>query len=171
MCALRELFEETNILLAKKGESGKEEEPTLEAYNGKHKADFISFSKACGIRPDIESMSGFCRLGSPITFSPANDTQFYLYFQQQQESQRPIILNEAEFTDYKWLTPDEALNLYSQSQLPLFPPQVFILTLMKSLASTYSSLSTDIAKSLQQSYLTYISNKMLFFNLPALASE
>lgn len=58
MCALRELFEETNLLYSRKDPESlktvKYEEPTLANYNQKFKEDFISFSKASGIVPDID---------------------------------------------------------------------------------------------------------------------
>jgi len=67
-------------------------------------------------------MYGFHRLGSPIGFSPTNDTQFYLYFEEDSLLKRPIFLNQDEFTDYKWLSPEDALSMYQRSELPLFPP-------------------------------------------------
>lgn len=57
----------------------------------------------------------------------------------------PIILNEAEFTDYKWLTPNQALDLYTNKELPLFPPQVYLITLLKFLTSSYSELRSQYA--------------------------
>lgn len=80
---MRELFEETNLLLARMSENeadAKHEEPSLEAYNSKYKQDFLHFSKACGIIPNIDKMYGFHRIGTPIGLYPVNDTQFYLYF-------------------------------------------------------------------------------------------
>jgi len=46
----------------------------------KYKEDYIAFSKAAGIVPDIDKMIGFHRVSSPIGFFPTSDTQFYLYF-------------------------------------------------------------------------------------------
>jgi len=31
-------------------------------------------------------------------------------------------LNQDEFTEYQWLSPDEALHLYTLKKIPLFPP-------------------------------------------------
>ena len=61
VCAMRELFEETNLLYTTKNgqRSGSSEVPTLESYNTKYKTDFVSFMKSCGLAPDINSMYGF----------------------------------------------------------------------------------------------------------------
>jgi 8-oxo-dGTP pyrophosphatase MutT (NUDIX family) len=60
MCVVRELFEETNILFAHNtGTAREEENPTLLSYNEKHKANFLSFSKACGIKPDLDNLFAF----------------------------------------------------------------------------------------------------------------
>jgi hypothetical protein len=48
-----------------------------------------------------------------------------------------MILNEGEFTESKWLSPDEALSMYEQKQIPLFPPQLFLITFLKNLTSSY----------------------------------
>jgi hypothetical protein len=109
------------------------QEPSLENYNGQHKVNFVSFAKACGITPDIDRMYAFHRLGSPIGFHPANDTQFYLYFPEEVNPRSVghsnlLKLNESEFTEHRWLTPELALDLYSRHELALFPPQVFLLS-------------------------------------------
>ena len=64
------------------------------------------------IYPSLEKLKAFCRLGSPIGYFPANDTQFYMYFC----DQTPINLdlNQDEFTEYKWLAIDEAIAMYEK---------------------------------------------------------
>ena len=56
-----------------------------------------------------------------------------------------MILNEGEFTEYKWLSPDEALTMYEQKKIPLFPPQLVLITFLKFLSSNYDHLKNDIA--------------------------
>ncbi len=80
ICAVRELFEETNLLFARRDEMRTNETPSLDNYNMKYKQDFVKFSKSCGITPDIDKMYSFHRIGTPIGLYPVNDTQFYLYF-------------------------------------------------------------------------------------------
>jgi 8-oxo-dGTP pyrophosphatase MutT (NUDIX family) len=41
ICALRELFEETNLLFARRGEMKTNETPSLDNYNMKYKQDFV----------------------------------------------------------------------------------------------------------------------------------
>lgn len=172
VCVLRELFEETNYLFATKNGNEAKEVDSLENYKGTHKEDFLKFSKACGINPDLDNLRGFQRVASPIGFHPTNDTQFYLYFMDEKKQQeRPMILNHEEFTEHKWLSPDEALQMYSDKQIPLFPPQLFLITFLKFLSNSYNHLKDEVAAKLQQSQLSYVSNKMLFFNLAKLAKE
>jgi hypothetical protein len=57
-------------------------------------------------------------------------------------------LNEAEAIDYKWLSPDNALNLYSLKQLPLFPPQILLLTYLTFLSRSYDHLKAEVAPKL-----------------------
>ena len=47
------------------------------------------------------------------------DTQFYMWFV---DKELDIKLNPAEFVDAKWLTVEDALNLYCREELSLFVP-------------------------------------------------
>jgi len=85
VCAIRELYEETNLLLARRTDIGADI-CSMQNYLNKYKSDFVQFSKACGISPDIDKMIGFSRVGTPIGMYPVNDTQFYLYFQEDRGS-------------------------------------------------------------------------------------
>ena len=168
VCALRELYEETNLMFSRRTRIGAEL-CSLENYSHKYKNNFVQFSKACGITPDIDKMYGISRIGTPIGMFPVNDTQFYLYFQEDRgtclgQDKQEINLNQDESTEYKWLTPDDALHLYSHQRLALFPPQILLLTYLTFLTRSYDQLRTDIAKKLQASYLSYVSQKMLYFN-------
>ena len=85
MACLRELFEECNLLLAAKNGSdtpsqnyaqGLLREQYVKHYGG----NFIKFCKNENLFPSLNKFLAFCRIGSPIGFYPANDTQFYMYF-------------------------------------------------------------------------------------------
>ena len=49
-------------------------------------------------------------------------------------------LNQDEFTEYKWLAVDEALDLYQAGEIPIFHPQIMILTFLKFLNLNYMEL-------------------------------
>ena len=49
-------------------------------------------------------------------------------------------LNQDEFTEYKWLAVDEALDLYAQGELPVFLPQLAMLTALLFLNKNYMEL-------------------------------
>jgi len=51
-----------------------------------------------------------------------------------------IDLNLDEFVDQKWLTVKEALDLYMNEELPLYIPQVVLLTRLLFLNLDYNSL-------------------------------
>jgi len=69
ICAIRETFEETNILIDKAHTHCNNEHLINEA-----KGSFSRFCKENGLKPDLGSLYGAIRLGSPVGFYPANDT-------------------------------------------------------------------------------------------------
>ena len=62
--------------------------------------------------PFVQHLKAFQRIGNPVGVFPSVDTQFYLYFCDHDPIDRQIILNQGEFTEYKWLSPDEILDHY-----------------------------------------------------------
>jgi hypothetical protein len=74
ICALRELYEETNLLYARKYGDAAIEKPNLQIYNEKYNQNFAKFCMSYGIVPDISKMYGFTRVGTPIGMYPVNDT-------------------------------------------------------------------------------------------------
>eukprot|EP00347_Sterkiella_histriomuscorum_P021957 403332184 len=167
VCALRELFEETNLLFSS---NEHDQNATLNHYLKKYKSEFHEFCKDMNVLPNIEDLYGFQRVGSPIGLFPANDTQFYLYFMNQKEHEQKIVLNEEEFTEYKWLAPDEALEMYSQNLIPLFPPQVNLLSHMMFLPNKFDKLQ-EYAQGMNTNITNYLTNKNHYFSLPDVQDE
>jgi hypothetical protein len=73
-------------------------------------------------------------------------------------NKRTINLQEAEFTEFKWLAIEEALDLYKRRQLELFPPQVFLLTYMMFKALDFQKLR-EHAMNAQRSPFSYLTEK------------
>jgi len=130
-----------------KKETGRDAEPTLEnalalrdLYAQKYERNFIKFCKNLNIYPSIDKFYGLCRLGTPVGYYPANDTQFYMHFCDYEPIDETLHLNQDEFTSYKWLAVDEALDLYARGELPVFLPQLAMLTALLFLNKNYMEL-------------------------------
>lgn len=85
--ALRETFEESNILIGRRkggqsailsGDTSKTHLRTQ--YTGEFKSNFIDFCLHEQIEPSIDKLYAYCRIASPVGFFPANDAQCYMYF-------------------------------------------------------------------------------------------
>lgn len=92
------------------------------------------------------------------------DTQFYMWFAQNHLGVE-ITPNPDEFDNYQWLTVDKALELYKKEQLPLFVPQVNILTQLLLQNLTFNQLKQR-ASEWQVNPLNYLTNKghFILFN-------
>ena len=65
----------------------------------------------------------FFRISSPLGYYPANDTQFYFYFCEPEEGiEQRLVLNDSEFTEFKWLTVPQIIDLYTKKKLAVFHP-------------------------------------------------
>ena len=71
---LRELFEECNILVARKDENMVFSDQAILKQYLDEDSNFIRFCKKYEYRPAIDTLKPLCRLGSPIGYFPANDT-------------------------------------------------------------------------------------------------
>lgn len=76
VCAIRELFEETNLLFTNESNN----DIHMDVYNKHYEANFINFCQGNLITPALSRLYGFQRIGSPIGLYPAVDSQFYLCF-------------------------------------------------------------------------------------------
>ena len=78
-----------------------------------------------------------------------------------------MVLRQAENTSFLWLTVEDALSLYMKGELPLFPPQVIMLTRLKFLNCTYNKLRAYLRQSQLKpdSYLTNRGTMILFSQL------
>lgn len=109
----------------------------------------------------FDKLWAFTRIGTPIGVQLAQDTQFYLHFL---EHDVEIRMNPDEFVDFKWLTLDDALEQYKQQSLPLFVPQMHILTTLHLQSLSLSQLRAR-AQSWQKDPHSYLTNKGLFVTL------
>ena len=114
----------------------------------------------------MDKLFAFFRFGSPMGLFPAHDTQFYMYFCDYEKLE--LNLNQDEFTEYKWLAVDEALDLYQAGEIPIFHPQIMILTFLKFLNLNYMELRQCLEHGFQKNMSTYLTNKAHIFDFETL---
>ncbi|KAJ2505911.1 hypothetical protein IWW47_001835 [Coemansia sp. RSA 2052] len=125
VCAVRETFEETGLLLTTEIEQSSTQHPTRSSQ---------PFSALCmqhGARPLDTRLIG--RWITPRAKAIRFDTRFYMlniketdkFLLSQLDSGR---VQESELVAMDWVRPDEVLLANAQSRTALFPPQFYILT-------------------------------------------
>ncbi|KAI5287882.1 hypothetical protein KEM54_005648 [Ascosphaera aggregata] len=147
--AIRELFEESGILLARNSES-KEliSVPQLERERGRYcihsgETTFDDWVKNQDqlAEPDIENLVPFTHWITPtgLKFGRRYTTQMYLYllpvktlstYDSEVEFQDPTPDGDIEITSAKFLSATEWLRLARSGSIIMFPPQVLLLTLI-----------------------------------------
>ncbi|CAG7926469.1 unnamed protein product [Penicillium olsonii] len=154
--AIRELFEESGILLAKNRNSGKMiavDEPTREAGRRlihQNKATFDEWLKEqdAHAQPDIDQLIPFTRWITPTNVPKRYTTQMYLYFLplptdvdksvlaelptegERDELESPTSDGGIEVTEAQFLPASEWINRAQKAEIILFPPQFLLLHLV-----------------------------------------
>ncbi|OJK03078.1 hypothetical protein ASPACDRAFT_113764 [Aspergillus aculeatus ATCC 16872] len=154
--AIRELFEESGILLAKDKVSGKmlavpeeQREPGRRAIH-QNQTTFLEWLKqqSPNAVPDTDGLIPFTRWITPTTNSRRYTTQMYLYFLplpaeaekpvldeipsegQREEIQVPTSDGGVEVTEARFLPASEWLQMAQRGDIILFPPQFLLLHLV-----------------------------------------
>ncbi|KAL4810999.1 hypothetical protein BDV18DRAFT_155610 [Aspergillus unguis] len=153
--AIRELFEESGILLAKDRKSGKMlAVPEEEREKGRREihqkqTTFSEWLKKqdAGAVPDIENLVPFTRWVTPINVPKRYTTQMYLYFLplpleseksllseipaegEREEIQIPTSDGGVEIAEAQFLPASEWLRKATTGEIILFPPQFVLLSL------------------------------------------
>jgi len=102
--AVRELFEEAGILLARGAGDAECKRVRDELERG---ATFGEAVDSAGLRPDLEALLLFARWVTPSQLRRRFDARFYLARLPEGQSVRP---QEGEVTDWLWISPREALD-------------------------------------------------------------
>ncbi|KAK9851764.1 hypothetical protein MYU51_009255 [Penicillium brevicompactum] len=154
--AIRELFEESGILLAKNRDSGKMiavDEPTREAGRRlihQNKSTFDEWLKTqdAHAEPDIDQLIPFTRWVTPTNVPKRYTTQMYLYFLplptnvdkkllaelpaegERDELESPTSDGGVEVTEAQFLPAAEWISRAQKAEIILFPPQFLLLHLV-----------------------------------------
>ncbi|KAG7007013.1 hypothetical protein G7Y79_00012g033490 [Physcia stellaris] len=169
--AVRECFEETGILLAKrKGSEGLLELSDAEREEGRHavhseKIPFREWVDQRGGVAETASLIPFTRWLTPINVPRQRySTQMYIYFlplssptQLQAHNTVPTSDGGIEHTEAHFKPVSEWLRLFQEDQVILFPPQFFLLSLLAPfLSATSEQPSTQVLQSQRDALMDFI---------------
>jgi 8-oxo-dGTP pyrophosphatase MutT (NUDIX family) len=122
VAAIRELYEEAGILLAKRAEGNEALTQSFQAEREALLAKSLTFEnllKRKGLVCDLSQMAYFSRWETPRQLPIRFDTRFYLA--PLPEAQTPLP-NPSEIEEFVWLSPDRALTLSKREELPMIFP-------------------------------------------------
>jgi 8-oxo-dGTP pyrophosphatase MutT (NUDIX family) len=124
-CALRELWEEAGVVLAKGAlpEAERLEEPRRALQKGQ--AGLASALAGLGLEPDLEALVPFARWITPAMRDQRFDATFFLASMPQGQKARS---DHLETTRGLWAGPQEALDCNQEGRVGLAPPQIIILS-------------------------------------------
>ncbi|RSL70995.1 hypothetical protein CEP53_001650 [Fusarium sp. AF-6] len=149
--AIRETFEETGILLAKKDGtlinlSIEERDAVRKQIHG-NQVKFLEWLKSVGAEPDLDGLIPFTRWITPTINAKRFTTQMYLYMLPLTRSDMPSEMliptpdNGVEHTAASFAPAKTFLSRAADNSIILFPPQAYLLTLVSDIfTSRFGSL-------------------------------
>ncbi|CAB3409454.1 unnamed protein product [Caenorhabditis bovis] len=124
ICALRELFEESGILLTKDGFESSVDDGDLRAIKDNVKTDSNVFSKVAH-KFSTDRLLDFETFLTPATAARRYYTKFFLGVLNEEPK---VDLCTSEMSEYCWIDPIECVEQAFAEQFILPPPQVYMLT-------------------------------------------
>jgi 8-oxo-dGTP pyrophosphatase MutT (NUDIX family) len=181
--AVRETFEETGILLAKRnGElfnvpAGEERDAARRRIHS-NEVGFGDWVKSLGGVPDMDGLIPFTRWLTPTNIPKRFTTQMYVYMLPLSQGDAPpseMLLatpdNGVEHTAATFASPQAFLSRLAAGEIILFPPQAYLLShLARFLQPAPSTLSGD-ASALQKHYATQRSALLEFLQATPTATS
>ncbi|MBE3557169.1 MAG: hypothetical protein IMW91_08905 [Firmicutes bacterium] len=130
--ALRELFEETGVLLATPATADTafpEPAALLEARKKLRigERQLIDILHQFNLRPQRQALAYLGRLLTPSTEPRRYDTRFFLAFLPQTAAAEGRLGASEEVDEERWITSQEAVKLAEEGQLPMAPPTRYAL--------------------------------------------
>jgi 8-oxo-dGTP pyrophosphatase MutT (NUDIX family) len=122
VAGIRELYEETGILLARRADGNHAPPEAFPAEREALLAKSLSFEKLLQMRDlqcDLTRMAYFSRWQTPRQLPIRFDTRFFLAPLPEGQTLLP---NPAEVEDAVWLSPDQALASLNRQELPMIFP-------------------------------------------------
>ncbi|KAI8645571.1 hypothetical protein BD408DRAFT_429553 [Parasitella parasitica] len=139
ICAIRETFEESGLLLS---HPPAHTIKALDANVWRHKvhnnaSQFKAMCDTFSIRPAVDKLIPFSNWITPVEEKKRYDTMFFLTVLDEHKTQQEQDLHlnavSADGTEtvlFDWLKPEEALQKKEEKQVVMIPPQWYSLTLM-----------------------------------------
>jgi recombination protein RecT len=119
LATIREVFEETGVLLASYGVDANLEQWRNALLGGD--ATLLDVLRALDARPDTRRMVYCSHWVTPVAEPRRYDTRFFLA---ELPEGRAVTIDEREMSDAAWLTPGEALDRFTAGTLPMVFPTV-----------------------------------------------
>lgn len=119
IASIRELFEETNVLLASEQVSFSHKLLTTEEK--KESRWFSNYCSYHGVEPAVSQLVPFARWIAPEGLKARFDTSFYLSSVVSSQLAH-MDVNPGEIDSLDWFSPKEALSAYDSGQIKLAPP-------------------------------------------------
>lgn len=123
VAAVREVYEEAGVLLARHGDGGpfRGDERAHDARESVAKDDrhFLDLVRELDVRIDLEALTVFARWITPPVVPKRFDTWFYLA---QVSSDQMAVCDGWETVDAEWLAPGEALRLAAEGRRTIIFP-------------------------------------------------
>ncbi|RPA87587.1 hypothetical protein BJ508DRAFT_196710, partial [Ascobolus immersus RN42] len=169
-CAVRELFEECGVLLSKTGAifSGNKACPWFDQarrdiHSGKTLFKDVLAEKNVSI--DEDGLMEFTRWITPPNQKKRFDAQMYLYFMKEfrSEAERmdgknkveelPTTDGGVEVISTGFFGIEEALEMYGRKEITLFPPQFYLLNVLKHFLGSHLKEENSVKRAKLTSYL------------------
>lgn len=128
LCTIRELYEETNILLSSTSNSNLVAKESTSSGRW-----FLDYCKSNGIQPDISNLIPFSRWITPvvkINTASRYDTTFYIT-EVTHDKIQDVTINNDELSLLDWYSPTDAIEDYYKDIIQLAPPTFVKIQQMK----------------------------------------
>jgi 8-oxo-dGTP pyrophosphatase MutT (NUDIX family) len=148
VAGVRELFEESGILLARNGSGdwvdldesgpGAERIAAGRAELSNHGGDFAGLLASEGLRVDVRGIRFFAHWITPAREKKRFDTRFFLVRAPERQSARHC---EIESSEGEWITPRHAFERYRAREIELVPPTIASLERVAEFATVDEALA------------------------------
>lgn len=150
ICAIREAFEESGILLAE--DEGDVADPIeVRAAAGRDdvaagRIGFREFIAELGLKLDLSAMTSFAHWITPAIMKKRFDTRFYLMAA---PADQVAACDGYETVDAQWIAPDEALRLQEAGERTIIFPTRLNLKLLAASTSTAEALASAASREIR----------------------
>lgn len=145
LAAVREVFEETGVLLARTGDDAVCADASVDSSLAQWrerllsgKATLLDVLRAGNLLPDISRMVYCSHWITPVAEPKRYDTRFFLA---ELPAGCAATIDEREMSGVVWLTADEALAQFQRGELPMVFPTVKTIQLLQRFSSVTEMLS------------------------------